>query len=112
MQGEGAERQQRWARSPLWLTLPGQPSCSCEKRTNEKSEGLKRRLLVLAKDQMARARTAGVMFACLSLGMVVCMRECFGSESLSQRYLFITELKRLYLGLRIIVHDDACLLHK
>eukprot|EP00973_Karenia_brevis_P031684 4371598-Karenia_brevis.AAC.1 len=40
------------------------------------------------------------------------MRECFGSESLSQRYLFSSELKALYPDLQVIVHDDACHLHK
>ena len=33
-------------------------------------------------------------------------------ESLSQRYFFVSELKTLYPELRLIVHNDACHLHK
>ena len=57
-------------------------------------------------------RTAGVMCVCASDGTILAFRECFGTESLSQRYLFASAVKSLYPELRIMVHDDACHLHK
>lgn len=56
--------------------------------------------------------TAGVMCACLSSGVIIAVQECFGAESLSQRYLFLAALKERYPELTVIVHDDACHLHK
>ena len=67
------------------------------------------------ESEPARAKcrhTAGVMFVCASDGTIVAFRECFGSESLSQRYLFVSWLKELYPELVVLVHDDACHLHK
>ena len=52
------------------------------------------------------------MCACLSNGVVVAFQECFGSESLLQRYLFLARLKALYPELTVVNHDDACHLHK
>ena len=40
--------------------------------------------------------TAGVMCACLSNKVIIAFRECFGAESLSQRYLFLATVKELY----------------
>ena len=40
------------------------------------------------------------------------VKEFYGSESLSQRYFFIAELKQKFPGLNVIVHDDACHLRK
>jgi hypothetical protein len=57
-------------------------------------------------------KTAGMMCACLSTGLIVCVAELFGSESLSQRYLFLSKLRHLYPELKLVVHDDACHLHK
>ena len=56
--------------------------------------------------------TAGVMCACLSNGVIIAFQECFGSESLSQRYLFLATVKELYPDFSIMIHDDACHLHK
>ena len=64
------------------------------------------------KEKLAHAQTAGILCACLTSGLVVRVREIFGAESLSQRYFFIADLKALYQELEIIVHDDACHLHK
>ena len=54
------------------------------------------------------ARTAGLFCACLSTGIVTCVREVFGCESVSQRYLFVSMLADLFPELLAIVHDDAC----
>ena len=58
------------------------------------------------------ARTAGLLCACLSSGIVTSLREVYGCESLSQRYLFVSALVQRYPELVGIVHDDACHLHK
>ena len=58
------------------------------------------------------ARSAGLLCACLSTGIVTCVREVFGCASLSQRYLFVSMLADLYPELLAIEHDDACHLHK
>lgn len=58
------------------------------------------------------SRTAGVLCACISSGVVVLMREIFGCESLSQRYFFLADLVGLYPECTMVVHDDACHLHK
>jgi len=63
-------------------------------------------------EKVMLAKTAGILCACLSSGVVILMQECFGAESLSQRYFFIAELKRLYPELKVVVHDDACHLRK
>jgi hypothetical protein len=58
------------------------------------------------------ARTAGLLCACLSSGIVTSMREVFGCEGLSQRYLFMSSLVDVYPALMAVVHDDACHMHK
>ena len=58
------------------------------------------------------ARTAGLLVACLSCGIITSMCEVLGCESLSQRYLFLSALVALYPELVAMVHDDACHLHK
>ena len=58
------------------------------------------------------AQTAWIFCARLSSGLVVRVREFFGAESLSQRYFFVADLKEQFPELEIIVHDDACHLHK
>lgn len=65
-----------------------------------------------APQQRLLARTAGVLCACLSSGIIVMVREIYGCESLSQRYLFISALVENYPEAEVIVHDDACHLHK
>ena len=57
-------------------------------------------------------RTAGLLVACLTSGVVIAFQECFGAESLSQRSLFAAKVKALYPELVILVHDDACHMHK
>ena len=54
------------------------------------------------------AKTAGILCACLSSGIIVLTREMYGCESLSQRYLFVSALQAAYPDLKILVHDDAC----
>jgi hypothetical protein len=58
------------------------------------------------------AKSAGILCSCLSSGIVVAMREIFGCESLSQRYFFVADPVHLYPETKLIVHDDACHLHK
>lgn len=58
------------------------------------------------------AKTAGVLCACISSGVVVMFREIFGCESLSQRYFLVADLANLYPECTLIVHDDACHMHK
>jgi hypothetical protein len=58
--------------------------------------------------QRSLAKTAGVLCACLSSGVVVLVREIFGSESLSQRYLFLSHLVDVLPEMDVAVHDDAC----
>lgn len=65
-----------------------------------------------ATDIAKLAKTAGVLCSCLSSGVVVAIREIFGCESLSQRYLFVADVVHLYPETKLIVHDDACHLHK
>ena len=57
-------------------------------------------------------RTAGLLCSCLSSGVITSMREVFGCESLSQRYLFVSSLVGRYPEIEAIVHDDACHMHK
>ena len=64
------------------------------------------------REKLLHGRTAGVLVACMSNGLVVGFRECYGVESLSQRYLFVSELRSRFPALDLIVHDDACHLHK
>ena len=40
------------------------------------------------------------------------MREVYGCESLSQRYLFLAALIAIYPDIAAIIHDDACHLHR
>ncbi|CAK0909267.1 unnamed protein product, partial [Prorocentrum cordatum] len=40
------------------------------------------------------------------------LRELVGSESLSQRYFFVSALRSLRPELELIAHDDACHLHR
>jgi len=65
-----------------------------------------------SKEKTLHAQTAGILCGCLSDGTVVRMREIFGAESLSQRYFFTSDLKASIPELSVIVHDDACHLHK
>lgn len=58
------------------------------------------------------ANTAGILCACLSSGIVVLAREVFGCKCLSQRYFFVAELLARYPECTLVVHDDACHLHK
>ena len=53
-----------------------------------------------------------MLCSCLSTGIVTSLREVFGCESLSQRYLFVSALVALYPEIAAIIHDDACHLHK
>jgi hypothetical protein len=62
--------------------------------------------------QRSLAKSAGILCAVLSSGIVVLVREIFGSESLSQRYLFISNLVDALPELTVVVHDDACHLFK
>ncbi len=64
------------------------------------------------QERVFHAQTAGFLCACLSSGTVVMCREIYGSESLSQRYFFVAELKARYPEANLIVHDDGCHLHK
>ena len=58
------------------------------------------------------AKTAGVLCVCLSSGIIVLFREIFGCESLSQRYFLMADLAQQYPECNMIVHDDACHLHR
>ena len=58
--------------------------------------------------QRSLARTAGVLCAVLSSGIVILMREMYGSESLSQRYLFISKVVDVLPDVSVLIHDDAC----
>ena len=57
-------------------------------------------------------KSAGLLVSCLSSGVVPSVREILGCESLSQRYMFVADLKELYPELSTVVHDDACHLHR
>lgn len=57
-------------------------------------------------------RTGGFLAACTSKGVVVDVVEFYGSESLSQRYLFVARLRQLFPHLNLIIHDDACHLRR
>jgi hypothetical protein len=57
-------------------------------------------------------RTAGILCACLSSGIVCGFREIFGAESLSQRYMFLSSLVELLPELELVVHDDSCHVHR
>ena len=58
------------------------------------------------------AKSAGVLCSCISAGVVVMFKEIFGCESLSQRYFLVADLVDVYPECTLIVHDDACHLHK
>ncbi|OLQ15341.1 hypothetical protein AK812_SmicGene385 [Symbiodinium microadriaticum] len=62
--------------------------------------------------QRELAKTAGVLCVCLSSGLILMLREIFGSESLSQRYLCLSALKAALPECTTVVHDDACHLYK
>ena len=65
------------------------------------------------RDAQAKlAKTAGVLLACSSAGLIVHAAEIYGAESLSQRYFFISDLKTSLPELERVVHDDACHVHK
>ena len=57
-------------------------------------------------------KTAGMLVACLSSGIIVSLREFFGCESLSQRYLAISNLRAHCHEMKLLVHDDACHVHR
>ena len=58
------------------------------------------------------ARTAGLLCACLSSGVVTSLREVFGCERLSQRYFFVAALVAQYPEIKATVHDCGCHLHR
>lgn len=58
------------------------------------------------------AKSAGLLCACLSNGIVTSLKEIYGCESLSQRYFFVSSLVKRYPEIKAIIHDDACHLHK
>lgn len=62
--------------------------------------------------QRQLAKSAGMLCACLSEGVILHMQEIYGCESLSQRYFCVAALKALLPSLSTVVHDDACHLHK
>ncbi|CAK9060449.1 unnamed protein product [Durusdinium trenchii] len=62
--------------------------------------------------QRQLAKSAGMLCACLSAGLILHMQEIYGCESLSQRYLCLASVKALLPSLCVAVHDDACHLHK
>ena len=62
--------------------------------------------------QRQLAKSAGMLCACLSEGLILHMQEIYGCELLSQRYLCLASVKALLPSLRVVVHDDACHLHK
>ena len=53
-----------------------------------------------------------MLCACLSDGVILHMEEIYGCESLSQRYVSVAAVKALMPSLCVVVHDDACHLHK
>ena len=57
-------------------------------------------------------KSAGMLCACLSDGVILHMQEIYGCESLSQRYVCVAAVKALMPSLCVVVHDDACHLHK
>ena len=57
-------------------------------------------------------KSAGLLCACLSDGAILHMQEIYGCESLSQRYVCVAAVKALMPSLCVVVHDDACHLHK
>eukprot|EP00435_Cladocopium_sp_Y103_P008093 s5105_g2.t1 len=91
-------------------------SCSlhCEKNA---ADGLREMLRLHSWNQglwrgRQLAKSAGLLCACLSEGVILYMQEIYGCESLSQRYLCIAALKDLLPSLSTVVRDDACHLHK
>lgn len=62
--------------------------------------------------QATLAKSAGLLCACLSSGLIIHTQEVFGSESLSQRYMCVAAIKALLPEMQILIHDDACHLHK
>lgn len=56
----------------------------------------------------ALARTAGVLAVCISSGIILLVREIFGSESLSQRYITMAAAHEAIEEATCCVHDDAC----
>ena len=57
-------------------------------------------------------KSAGMLCACLSDGVILHMQEIYGCESLSQRYICVAAVKALMPSPCVVVHDDACHLHK
>ena len=57
-------------------------------------------------------RSGGWLVACLPQGGIVDLMEFYGSESLTQRYLFVARLRRLLPLMEVVVHDDACHLRR
>ena len=57
-------------------------------------------------------KSAGMLCACLSDGVILHMQEIYGCESLSQRYVCVAAVKALMPSPCVVVHDDACHLHK
>ena len=58
------------------------------------------------------SKTAGILCSCISSGIIVVFREMYGCESLSQRYVMLSDLLERYPECTMVVHDDACHLHK
>lgn len=56
----------------------------------------------------SRHRSGGVLVACTPEGYVLDAFEFMGSESCTQRYVFIARLKELFPDLACVFHDDAC----
>ena len=66
-----------------------------------------------AYQKLVRAgRLGGWLFAVTSNGKLVHAKEFTGTESISQRYFFVAEMAAKISELHVIVHDDACHLHK
>ena len=57
-------------------------------------------------------RSGGWLIACASDGYILHLKEFFGTESLSQRYFFLAELKAAMPTLTDCIHDDACHLRR
>ena len=57
-------------------------------------------------------RSGGFLVAVTSEGYATDAFEFMGSESCSQRYLFLGRLKELYPDLITVIHDDACHLRR
>jgi hypothetical protein len=60
------------------------------------------------KQRRKNCRSGGFLVSCTSEGYITDAFEFMGTESLSQRYLFLARLKGSYPELKVVVHDDAC----